>query len=198
MSEKNQGWPQEDFDARFKPLIHQMMENRGWLINTYCQVEFLLADLIVKCRKFEGYSDLSKLQLPFGLNNRIQRVRDLAAADPLLKYREQLEALFSGLLEKEEVRHFFAHGYSVINITTDGKEVGLYVKRYLQPKKGEGEKLSDLMVTPAELEEAQVKWSKYGEDANALFKAIYADLGFDDVAEPIDSTNQATTKPQAS
>ena len=66
-----EGWPKDDFEARILPTIDQMTQERGWIINSYAQLEYLAADLVVKCRKFETYGALNRLPLPFGIDNRI-------------------------------------------------------------------------------------------------------------------------------
>lgn len=47
------GWDMDEFHQRILPVLEKMTLERGWIINSYAQIEFVAADLIVKCRVFE-------------------------------------------------------------------------------------------------------------------------------------------------
>ena len=38
-------------------VIEEATHQRGWISNSYAQVEFLLGDLIIRCREFAQYAE---------------------------------------------------------------------------------------------------------------------------------------------
>jgi hypothetical protein len=179
MSEKS--WDTEEFEQRIRPLIDQMMNQRAWIMNGYSQLEFLLADLIVKARRFDEYADLNKLQLPFGIDNRIDRVRQLLAFGPFHSFIDEVSPLMDRLLELEDTRHFFTHGFVQVHITKNGKELGLFFRRYTQPKKGDNgrEGYVEMMVRPKEMAAAEARWKEFSQAAVQVFARLYIQLGLE-------------------
>ncbi|MBS0360262.1 MAG: hypothetical protein JSR98_02685 [Proteobacteria bacterium] len=130
------GWDREDFEKRFLPVIRGMMEDRGWIANSFAQIEFLAADIVVKARKFPEYEELLAKPVDFGIGNRVRRLRKLCEFGPLADHAEVILPLMDRMLELEETRHFFTHGFMSFHIQKDGRAVGMHFRRYLQPEKG--------------------------------------------------------------
>lgn len=180
-----EGWDERDFHERFLPILEGMTRDRGWIVNSYAQLEFLAADLIVKCRSIEEYAELNAKALPFGIDNRIKRIQELCESGPMAKHADDLLPLMARLLELEETRHFFTHGFSSVHIQTDGSRMGLHIRRYVPPTKGQRESKAEIIVLPEDMTAARTRWTIFAQTAVGIFRRIYDALGFDahDVTE---------------
>ena len=56
---------------RAKADLEEAQRLRGWIANSYAQIEFALGDLILRCREFETYKDMTK-SLPHGAPDRVK------------------------------------------------------------------------------------------------------------------------------
>ncbi len=100
--------------------IAEFNSDRGWIINSFSQVECRLADLIIQCQGIADYEELNQLPLPMGVGSRITRVRELMKSGPLSAHAAPLEKLLQRLEEFEELRHLMTHGYAAFHFTPDG------------------------------------------------------------------------------
>jgi len=116
--------------------IAKFNSDRGWIINSFSQIECRLADLIIQCQGIADYEELNQLPLPMGVGSRITRVRELMKSGPLSAHAAPLEKLLSRLEEFEELRHLMTHGYAAFHFTPDG-DMGMAFMRFVPPKKGE-------------------------------------------------------------
>jgi hypothetical protein len=170
------GWERQDFETRFAPVISQMMEDRGWIMNCFAQIEFLAADIAVKARRFAEYAELLARPVDFGIGNRVKRLRQLCEFGPLAAHAEVILPLMDRVLELEETRHFFTHGFMSIHIQKDGKAMGMHLRRYVQPKKGELESRAELFVLPDQMSDARNRWTVFAQTALGIFRDVYAAL----------------------
>lgn len=175
----DRGWDERDFQERFLPILESMTRDRGWIINSYAQLEFLAADLIVKCRAFEDYAELNEKQLPFGIDGRIKRIQELCESGPLAKHAEDLLPLMDHLLELENTRHFFTHGFSSVHIQSDGSRMGLHMRRYVPPARGQKETRSEIIILPEDMTAARTRWTIFAQTAVGIVREIYDSLGLD-------------------
>jgi hypothetical protein len=173
------GWDEKDFRERFAPIIEQMTCDRGWIVNCYAQVEFLIADIIVKSRKFPEYQHLIAGPVPFGINRRSEVIRKLCESGPLHAHRDTVLPLVDRLLKLEETRHFFTHGFLSVHIERGGKRLGMHLRRYVPPKKGELETRSELLVFPEQMAEERRRWLVYAQTAVELLRKVYDELGLE-------------------
>jgi hypothetical protein len=92
-------------------VLEQATHSRGWIVQSFSQVEFMLGDFIRKCRKIEGYERFAdKPPRPFG--GRVRRVREIATeAGALSPYGSGLLSIVDAIEPHEEDRHFLAHGW---------------------------------------------------------------------------------------
>jgi hypothetical protein len=172
-----EGWDEADFHQRFAPIIDEMIAQRGWVINSYAQVEFLFADLIVKLRKFPECDDGKPVA--FGIDGRVRRLRQLCEIKPLASHAGNILPLLDRMLELEKTRHFFTHGFLSVHIQQDGKRMGMHMRRYVPPEKGQRETKEELFVLPEQMAEAREKWRLFAQTALIMFQAIYDELGLE-------------------
>lgn len=179
------GWDRADFEERFLPVIHRMIEDRGWILNSYAQLEFLAADLIVKSRKFREYKELLDKPVDFGIANRVARIQQLCQYGPLKQHADAILPLLDRVLKLEETRHYFTHGFMSVHIQRDGKAMAMHLRRYVPPKKGELETRGELLVFPEQLADERARWLVFAQSAVLIFRDVYAALGLEahDVTE---------------
>lgn len=114
---------------RAKVELEEAQRLRGWIANGYAQVEFVLGDLIVRCREFPEYAELTKT-LPHGAPDRIKRVRRIISYEgPLSRFREALESILMRFETRHETRNLLAHGFCTYLATPSG-DTGLHFQKW--------------------------------------------------------------------
>ncbi len=82
-----------DVPEHFKADIDEGQRLRGWIANAYAQIEYLLDDLILRCRAFPEYDTETSNKLTRSTAKRVRRVRSmLARAGPLSPFAADLTA----------------------------------------------------------------------------------------------------------
>jgi hypothetical protein len=93
---------------------------RGWIANAYAQIEFLLGDLILRCRTFPEY-EIETARFPHTAVERAGRVRRMLQKDGCLRpFATELASILDRFDERRETRNLFAHGFCVYVYTPDG------------------------------------------------------------------------------
>ncbi len=95
-------------------LLDEAVAIRGWCVQSFAQVEFLLAALVEGAgSKFpDTYGHLCE-SMPFAPSKRPARVRALLAVEgPLKRHAPELERLMEEMASFEDLRHQMVHGWS--------------------------------------------------------------------------------------
>lgn len=120
---------------------------------------------------------------PVSLDGRIKRLRGHCKVDgPLKAHAENLLPLLVRLLELDEGRQYFVHGYCAF-YTIPGGGMAMQFRRFVPPAKGErGGPVTrrDMLVRPSELRDARDRWALFAESALHIFREIYSDLGLEE------------------
>lgn len=150
---------------------------RGAIVNSYAQIEFLLADLVSRCRMFPQY-DAATARLPFGANQRVKAVKKLCElSGPLQPYTTDLVLIAEKLLEFEELRHFLTHGFCTCLFTPRG-EIALRFQRFDPAKKDEwAQKIREIRLE--ELHHLKLQSTTFAQTSVMLFRQIHVDLGWE-------------------
>lgn len=158
--------------------IEESAEHRGYIINSFAQVEFLLADFVVKCRRFAEYEELTRT-LPYGVDKRVARVRRICAIQgaPVSPYADDIVPLLDRLRELEELRHFLSHGFCTFHFTPAG-DIGSMFRRFV-PTKENPLNVSSVTLRPHQLAEARARWIAFAEEALGTFRRVYDELGLE-------------------
>ena len=91
----------------------------------YSHSEFLLGDFVVKCQFLEEYRN-KDFKFPYRLENKLSAVRQIAEGEgPISKYKQRICKLIGDILKFEEMRHFMAHGFMMLNYSKIHHEVEL-------------------------------------------------------------------------
>jgi len=116
-----------------KAIIEQMQTDRGWIVNSFAQIEFLLADTIVRCREFPEYAELTA-KMPYRLDQRVSRFADMVEADgPLSIERNALRQVVANFRGAEERRQFLVHGFCTFFHTPSG-DTAMRFDRFMPAK----------------------------------------------------------------
>jgi hypothetical protein len=113
----------------FKTDIEEGQRLRGWITNAYAQIEFLLGDLILRCRAFPEYR-LETASFTHSAPKRARQVRRmLQKAGALNPFAAELTSILDRFEERRETRNLFAHGFCVYVYTPDG-DAGLQFQMF--------------------------------------------------------------------
>jgi hypothetical protein len=153
-----------------KSLVTEAAFLRGQIIGSYAQVEFLLADLAVRCSVRPEYHEHLR-KFPYKLESRLKAVRQLAELPgPIHFYRDELVPLIDQILKYEELRHFMAHGLLVIK--TQGPNHLLQFRLYDTKDKGQLA-LGIIETTCEQLLGSGTEVAEFASSIAQLFKRIY-------------------------
>jgi hypothetical protein len=157
-----------------------MTAQRAWIINSFAQVEFVLLDLVLQLRQFAEYDDHAEKRPPFGIGERMERVRLYCGMPgPLAKHAFLLNPILDTLADLSDDRHFLVHGFCMFVYTPAG-EKGMRFRRFVQGRKGEPDLLRVKAFRPEEMEAFRRYAVDFCERAMANFVAVYKDLGLSD------------------
>lgn len=100
--------------------IEEATRLRGWIANSYSQVEYLLGDLILRLRSETIYAEHTQT-LPHDASNRVRKIKAILAIDgPLSAFKTELEEVLSEISRRHQVRNLLAHGFCSYHFTPDG------------------------------------------------------------------------------
>lgn len=169
-----------DDDPRAE-TIRAMIEDLGWCLNSYSQVEYLIGDLVWQAWDLPAYVALKQSAFPLVLENRIKALEVVLLADgPYRQHGYNLRGLITRLRQLSEPRHMFAHGHTAFARTPDGACFMIF-RRFLPPH-GKGGRVTkyEAAVRPETLRVARESWCRFASTAQRIIGAIYLDLGLED------------------
>jgi hypothetical protein len=144
-----------------KMLVDEALYLRGRIVASYAQVEFLLADLVVKL----------DLRFPYLIEARVKAVKRIAEREGYEIYKDDLERVCAELLQYDELRHFIAHGF--LSLTLDRK--GNHQFEFLRYQRESEGKFTMLRATTTieRLRQAAEDIVEYVSHAIRVFERIY-------------------------
>ena len=146
---------------RQKALVDEAIYLRGRIVASYAQVEFLLADLVVKL----------DLHFPYLVDARIKAVKKIAERPGYEIYREELDRVCDELSQYDELRHFMTHGF--LSLTMDRKDNHQFeFLRYQREGDGKFNMLA-AKTTIERLRQAAQDIGEYVSHVIGLFERIY-------------------------
>jgi hypothetical protein len=173
----------DDVSPSVTASINEAIKDRGWIINSFAQVEFLLGDLIVRSRRYPEYEELTTA-MPWSLDGRIARLRSMCAVQgPLSRYAPELLRALAAIEEAKDQRHLLAHGFCIALIGTPGGRVVLQFRRF-NPKMGDPSNIDVELISPEEMHQRRLRWSHFAGEVVHFFSIIYDELGLEHVLEP--------------
>ena len=110
---------QAEPSAEVKEAVRHAARIRGEIITSFAQIEFVLADIVVKCASRAEYKNVVA-RFPYKVESRISAVTALVnAPGPLQKYKDEIVRVIDHLLSYSELRDFMAHGLVMLTPTVD-------------------------------------------------------------------------------
>jgi len=109
--------------------IEEGQRMRGWIANSYAQVEYLLGDILMKSRGLVEYQGMVD-RLPHRVDKRVSKVREIIAVDGFFsKHSDEIEAVISAFEAHHETRNLLAHGFCTAYHTPEG-DFGLEFRKW--------------------------------------------------------------------
>ncbi|WP_157235008.1 hypothetical protein [Methylosinus sp. LW4] len=113
----------------FEADIEEGQRLRGWIANAYAQIEFLLGDLILRCRAFPEY-EAETATFSHSAPKRVRQVRRmLEKAGALDAFAVDLTSIIDRFEERHETRNLLAHGFCEYLCTPSG-DAGLQFQKW--------------------------------------------------------------------
>jgi hypothetical protein len=169
-------------------IITEGTEHRGWITNSFAQIEFLLGDLIVRCRAFPQY-ELHTQTVSHSAAKRVIKVRAILAIEgPMSPYADTLEPMLAAFSDSQEVRNLLAHGYCEFHHTPTG-DAGFSFRKFDRAKaEGTGDDAALLEKTfrLVDLEYHRLQMIALSENAMELISNLHVAMGWADaVPQPL-------------
>jgi hypothetical protein len=156
--------------------IEEAQRLRGWLVNAFAQVEYVLGDLILRCRAFPEYEEHTR-SLPHGAAARIAKLRlMLPLHGPLRQDAPELGAVLDQLSGLQDTRNLLVHGFATVLHTPLG-EVGFHFQKFHRvPGRQDARLIRTITLTQLQLE--RDSHAAFATSTIALFARIHARLGW--------------------
>lgn len=107
-------------ESEIRAIIEQAMHHRGWIANSYAQFEYLLGDLIGRCREFPEYFAHTQT-VSHSAAKRIRKVHAmLALGGPLEPFGADLSAAMDVIEANDQIRNLLSHGFCTFHYTPTG------------------------------------------------------------------------------
>ena len=144
-----------------KAFVDEALFLRGRIIASYAQVEFLLADLVVKL----------DLRFPYVIDARIKAVKKIAERPGYEVYKDELDHACDAFDQFDDLRHFMTHGFLSLTVDTKGNHQFEFL-RYV--REGEGKfTMMSAKTTIERLRHAAEDIGEYVSLVIRLFERIY-------------------------
>lgn len=155
-----------------KEKIEDGQRLRGWITNSYAQVEFLLGDLIIRCRQFPEYSKHTA-SIPYGGADRAKKVAAiLRNSGPLDLFADELSNLLIAFETQHETRNLLAHGFA--HFVRNAADECWFDFRKLHRSKERSDGLIIRHFTLDEMESEKAETVKIAQTALILFRDIHS------------------------
>lgn len=163
-----EGWQEQLEDAQ---------RLRGWIVNSFAQVEFLLGDLILRCREFPAYEEHTRT-LPHGASDRIARVRTiLNRSGPLDPDANDILAILDHLAAQQDTRNLLVHGFATA-LHTSSEEMGFHFQKFhRQPGRHDARLIRTFTLDG--LRREREDQTAFAEAAVGRFQAMHRRMGWE-------------------
>lgn len=161
----------------FKADIQEGQRFRGWIANAYAQIEFLLGDLIVRCREFPEYDTDTKKKLTHSAAKRVRLVRSiLEKPGPLSPFAAELISIVDRFEERHETRNLLAHGFCTYLHTSSGDAAFEFKKWHRQDDRNDTKLIRTFRLS--DLKSERENFVSLSQEALQLFKRMHQHFGW--------------------
>jgi hypothetical protein len=157
--------------------IEEGQNLRGWIANSYAQIEFVLGDLILRCRAFPEYTEEAASRFSDGAADLVKKIRRmLNKSGPLSPYAADLISIIERFEKGHETRNLLAHGFCEYIYTPTGDAGFRFQKWHRQPDRDNARLIRQFRLS--DLRAEKDAFVNLSQDAMALFIRIHADFGW--------------------
>jgi hypothetical protein len=173
-------------EAEWKVILNDGMNHRGWIANSYAQIEFLLGDLIVRCREFAQYAAYTET-VSHSAARRVAKVRHILAIEgPLTQFAGGLGNILDGFEQHQDVRNLLAHGFCTFLHTPD-EDAGFLFRKFDRPPAdadiADDHVLTEQLFRLINLEYHRVQLVAQAQNALHVFGSIHDTLGWGEIGQ---------------
>lgn len=150
--------------------------DRGWILNSYAQIEYMMADTVIRSVQFPAYEVITA-GLPYRLSKRLDRFNKLIESDgPLDAFRDELRVISADFEATEERRHFLVHGKTTALI--DPSDAVFVEFERFTPSKFDPFRRSKLRLSLPELAQLRVTANLQADAAMQMFRRLHKHFGW--------------------
>lgn len=165
-----------------KAEIDEGQRLRGWIANSYAQIEYLLGDLIFRCRAFSEYN-LHTKTMPHDANSRVKKIRAiLRACGPLDLFAESLTIILDRFEQGHETRNLLVHGFCTYLRTPSGDTALQFEKWHRQPSQDDVSRRDDVRLKRqfrlSTMRNEMDSFVELADDAVRLIREIHQHFGW--------------------
>lgn len=164
-------------------VIEEATRLRGWISNSYAQVEYLLGDLIVRCRQFPEYGEFTAT-VSHSAVKRVSKLRSiLKIAGPLTPFIDELSEVLDAFDLNHDIRNLLAHGFCEFHFTSTG-DAGLYFRKLARGDAKSGQELDILVESTfrlVDMEYHREQFTAQAQRALEVFAKVHFELGWGDL-----------------
>jgi hypothetical protein len=149
---------------------------RGWIANAYAQIEFLLGDLILRCRAFPEYKT-ETASFTHSAVECARRVRRMLQKGGCLEpFAAELTSIIDRFEERRETRNLLAHGFCMYLHAPDGDAVLQFRKWHRQPGRDDAQLIKCFRFSDLEAEKGSLV--TLSNEAMGLFMRMHKHFGW--------------------
>jgi hypothetical protein len=164
-------------------IIEEATHHRGWISNSYAQIEYLLGDLIIRCRQFPEYEQQTTT-FTHSAPKRVAKVRSMLNVDgPLTPYGAEINQVLDAFEGNHEVRNLLAHGFCEFHFTATG-DAGLVFRKFERGDVQAGQEPDMLVQKTFRLVDMHYHKEQFVDQAQRaleIFAKIHFDLGWGEI-----------------
>ncbi len=161
--------PQEVLEA-----VEEGQTLRGWIANSYAQVEYLLGDIIIRSHSLPEY-DCIKDRLPHRPEKRISKVKQILEMEGYFsQYSVEINWIMEAFEHSQPTRHLLMHGFCSAFHTPDG-DFGLQFRKW--HRDGDQDVEIQRLFRLADLQYERAQFDHVADRALQLAHKIHEELG---------------------
>ncbi len=154
-----------------REMVRQLDRLRGRAIRSFSAVEYLLADVVIGCRRFPAYSVHTKT-LPYKPRTRLSRVKAICAMPgPLAQYHDRVATILHEFPQYELARNFMCH--SIMSAKRRGLGSPCFELRMYAFDKSNPERNGIAKLDLADFRRISDRITSFATDTLKLLKEIY-------------------------
>jgi hypothetical protein len=160
-----------------KKDIEEGQRLRGWIANAYAQIEFLLGDLLLRCREFPEYA-AETASFTHSAPKRVRQVRKMLEKEGrLTSFAAELMSIIDRFEERHETRNLLAHGFCEYLVTPTGDAALQFQKWHRTPDRDDARLIRAFRLSDLAAEEQSLV--ELSQEAARFFQRLHKHFGWE-------------------